>query len=291
MIRRQRFARAALVGLFLTTAGLWVAGGTAAGFGPDPVRVSVIGDSLSTGINTPGDPWTSEAQVLFRRHGQNVRMVNAAENGAGYAVAGQLGDDYLGQADEIVGPATQVVLVFGSDNDLGQADLAPAVTRTLAHVTSLAPRASLVVVGPPAPPADSASDLRGIRDVLRTATRQAGGRFVDPLSSGWFHGAARRFVSSDGEHPNRDGERYLARRMAAVLAPTFARVAARAAAARRAVPPSRPPTLQFAGAAPAVVPRAPGTRGGSEHAGRRLPYARAPLAASSHWMPSSHWVP
>ncbi|MEO6996613.1 MAG: SGNH/GDSL hydrolase family protein [Terracoccus sp.] len=133
--------------------------------------MDVIGDSLSTGYTTPGVPWTANAQQLFDARGQTVQIVNAASNGAGYVALGENDAVFLDQVDQIVTARSQVVLVFGSDNDLGQPGITPAITTTLNRIKSLAPNAQLIVVGPPAPPADTPAQLTGIRDALRAATR------------------------------------------------------------------------------------------------------------------------
>jgi len=87
----------------LTVAGVVVLVGAAvssAGGARSPVegestRLVVIGDSLSTGIDTPGNPWTREAQALFATRGLEVQITNASENGAGYAASGDNGHVFL----------------------------------------------------------------------------------------------------------------------------------------------------------------------------------------------------
>lgn len=187
------------------------------------VQLVVIGDSLSTGINTPGDPWTREAPPLFVARGLDVQITNASENGAGYAAPGDNGDVFLDLVNRVVDAHSQIVVLFGSDNDGPQPGVAAAMSQTLQRVTALAPRATLIVVGPPSTPANSGEQLTGVRDALAAAVVQVGGRFVDPLALGWFHGDASRFVSTDGEHPNAAGEQYLAQQMVDVVAPLIVR--------------------------------------------------------------------
>jgi acyl-CoA thioesterase-1 len=176
-------------------------------------RLVVIGDSLSTGYATPGDPWTRQARSLFRARGQHVQITNASENGAGYVAPGDNGNVFLDLVDRAVVAQAQIVVVFGSDNDVGQTGVAPAMADTLHRVRDLAPDATLLVVGPPSVPADPGVDLTTIRDDLATTTTQVGGHFLDPLTLGWFQGTASQFVSDDGEHPNTDGEQYLAQQI------------------------------------------------------------------------------
>jgi acyl-CoA thioesterase-1 len=182
-------------------------------------RLVVIGDSLSTGFATPGDPWTRQARSLFTARGHHVQITNASENGAGYVAPGDNGNVFLDLVNRAVVAQAQIVVVFGSDNDVGQAGLAPAITQTLHRVRDLAPAATLLVVGPPSVPADPGVDLTTIRDELATATAQVGGHFLDPLTLGWFQGPTSQFVSDDGEHPNTDGERYLAQQIVDAVGP------------------------------------------------------------------------
>lgn len=223
---RRRAIPAVLLCTLVLSACAGVGASTGAHVAHGAVVVDVIGDSLSTGADTPGDPWTRDAQQLYSVHRRNVQFVNAAENGAGYVSVGQNGDTFLDEVEQVVGPSSNVVLLFGSDNDLGQPSLTQAVATTLYRVRELAPRAQVIVVGPPAPPSQQPQQLAGVRDALQSASRQAGDRFVDPLQLRWFEGDTAGDVASDAEHPNVDGERFLAQQMAAILAPTVDRLSA-----------------------------------------------------------------
>ena len=183
--------------------------------------VVVIGDSLSTGFATPGNPWTVDARTLLREHGQAVRFLNVAENGAGYVASGADGDTFENEAAKVVNARSQVVVLFGSDNDVGLPGLTDAVRATLVRVRRVAPRATIVVIGPPAPPAQQRAPLVAIDAVLRAASTAVGGRFVDALSLRWFQGSSATDVGPDEEHPNAIGEHYLAQRLTSVLAPTI----------------------------------------------------------------------
>ncbi|MEO6882300.1 MAG: SGNH/GDSL hydrolase family protein [Mycobacteriaceae bacterium] len=223
---RRRHLAAALTAVLLVAGAVVLVGdpNSSAGIVRPPVQpgstqLVVIGDSLSTGFDTPGDPWTREAPALFAGRGLDVQITNASENGAGYSAPGTNGDLFLDLVDGVVDARAQVVLLFGSDNDLGLPDVAPAMSQTLHRVRALAPRATLIVVGPPSTPANSGEPLLGIRDALASAAAQVGARFVDPITLKWFQGGASRFVAADGEHPNADGEQYLAQQLVDVVAP------------------------------------------------------------------------
>lgn len=224
---RRRHLVAVPVSAVLVAAAAVLAGDSALGAGvavrPPVERGStqlvVVGDSLSTGFDTPGNPWTREAQALFARRGLDVQIINASENGAGYVAPGENGNVFYDLVNGVVDGRSQIVLVFGSDNDVSQPGVAPAISQNLQRVRALAPRATLIVLGPPSTPANSGAELLGLRDALASAATRLGARFVDPIALRWFQGSASRFVASDGEHPNTDGELYLAQQIVDVVTP------------------------------------------------------------------------
>jgi len=191
---------------------------------PGPVQavhVDVIGDSLSTGYMTPGNTWPGQAQALTAGMGLKVDITNASENGAGYVQPGDAGDVFLDLVNRTVNSQTQVVVLFGSDNDTGDSGLASAVAQTLARVKVLAPDAAVIVVGPTSESGDAQGALSQIRQTLSGQAGSIGAQFVDPVELGWFQGTAAQYLSGDMEHPNAAGETYLARHMTAIMAPTI----------------------------------------------------------------------
>ncbi|WP_171814330.1 SGNH/GDSL hydrolase family protein [Arthrobacter dokdonensis] len=185
------------------------------------VRVDVIGDSLSTGYKTPGNTWPGQAQRLVSAMGLAAEITNASENGAGYVQPGDMGDVFLDLVNRIVNSQSQVVVVFGSDNDVGNTGLSAAVEGALARIRILAPQAAIVVVGPTSESNDPGGQLTPVRQALAVQAAAIGARFVDPVALGWFQGSASQDLSSDLEHPNAAGETYLARHMSALMAPAI----------------------------------------------------------------------
>lgn len=185
------------------------------------VHVDVIGDSLSTGYKTPGDTWPDQEHDLIGAMGLKADITNASENGAGYVQHGDDGDVFLDLVNRIVTSHSQVVVLFGSDNDTGQPGLATAVQKALARVSVLAPHATVIVVGPTSESNDAHGVLAPIVSTLSHAAAASGARFVDPVALGWFQGADNKYLSSDMEHPNTAGETYLAWHFTAVLAPSI----------------------------------------------------------------------
>ncbi|MDP9890100.1 SGNH/GDSL hydrolase family protein [Pseudarthrobacter enclensis] len=115
-------------------------------------RIVVIGDSLSTGLGTsPNQAWPKLLQSSVRLPGKRaVEITNAAENGSGYLATGVEGDTFRMEVQAAVTPETDVILFFGSDNDVGAnpEELKAAVTSTFGAASSLAPKATLVAIGP-----------------------------------------------------------------------------------------------------------------------------------------------
>ncbi|WP_125614531.1 SGNH/GDSL hydrolase family protein [Specibacter cremeus] len=191
---------------------------------PQPVRtiqVDVIGDSLSTGFKTPGNTWVGQAQQLVAGMGLKAQITNASENGAGYVQTGENGNVFLNLVNRIVNDKSQVVLVFGSDNDAGQPGVAAAVQKTLDRIRVLSPHATLIVVGPTSESNDTNGQLSGIRAALAQAAGAHGARYVDPITLKWFQGDESKYLADDLEHPNTAGEQYLANHMTAILAPVI----------------------------------------------------------------------
>lgn len=185
------------------------------------VQVEVIGDSLSTGFRTPGDTWPGQAQAIISSMGMKADITNASENGAGYISPGETGDVFLDLVNRVVNSRSQVVVIFGSDNDTGASGLTQAVQSTLARVKVLAPDATVILVGPTSESNDPQGKLSVIRQSLGQQAASIGVQFVDPVALGWFQGSAAQDLASDLEHPNAAGETYLAQHMSAIMGPAI----------------------------------------------------------------------
>jgi acyl-CoA thioesterase-1 len=93
----------------LMLAGLFAAAGTVAAA---PVRLVVLGDSLSAGYNLgPGEGFTDQLQKALAAKGHDVAVVNAGVSGD-TAAAG------LARLDWSVGPDAQAVIVELGANDM-----------------------------------------------------------------------------------------------------------------------------------------------------------------------------
>ena len=180
------------------------------------MQIVVIGDSLTSGLDTPGYPWTTPAQQVFDHEGLPAHIVNSSVSGIGYAATGSAGMTFSDLVRQVVTARADIVVLFGSDNDSAGGPFTSAVESTVDLVQQRAPKADVVIVGPPVTPAQHGEDLSGIITALQQAATRAGATFVD--ASNWFTGHTD-LLSSDGEHPSAAGENYLGQKFATLLEP------------------------------------------------------------------------
>ena len=184
-------------------------------------RVAVIGDSYTTGTDEGGEgakAWTARAWQLLARQGMQIAPDVAAEGGAGYGTPGNRGSVFQGLAARVVRPDDSLVVFYGSRNDQA---VDPAVMSGVIHdalevARRVAPKAQLLVIGPPWPTADVPPSVTTIRDVLANEARLEGATFADPLAERWFVGSPE-LIGPDGVHPTDDGHAYMANKIAPLI--------------------------------------------------------------------------
>ena len=184
-------------------------------------RVAVIGDSYTNGTDLGGigaAGWPARAWDILAGQGKPVSADVAAEGRAGYGVRGDRGSIFWDLTARAVRPDDRLVVFFGSRNDEPVA-VTEVVNQArgafdLAHV--IAPKARLLVIGPPWPTADVPAQILRIRDALAVVARSTGARFVDPLAERWFVGRPD-LIAVDGVHPTDAGHQYLADRIARLV--------------------------------------------------------------------------
>ncbi|MBV1781225.1 SGNH/GDSL hydrolase family protein [Paeniglutamicibacter sp. ABSL32-1] len=184
---------------------------------PNAVRqVVVIGDSLSTGFGTgPQHGWPNLIAASPRDDAPPLEIRNSAQNGSGYLNVGLTGTTFAWQVEQAVTPEADLVMFFGSVNDLHHdpAALEPAVAEIYAAARQRAPQATLLVVGPPAYSALPEARRLAVRDLVKRQALAAGARFVDPIAEGWLVEDLDRFVGPDGLHPTVEGNHHLRDKM------------------------------------------------------------------------------
>lgn len=178
--------------------------------------VVVIGDSLSTGYgSSPADAWPNLLATEPGNGSMQLQLRNAAQNGSGYLNPGANGSTFALQVEQAVTPDADLVVFFGSENDLGHdpAELGTVAARTLAAAKDRAPQAALLVVGPPAYSTPPEATRLAVRDAVKQAAQDAGARHVDPIARGWIVGDVDRLVGPDGLHPSLEGQHDLREKM------------------------------------------------------------------------------
>jgi lysophospholipase L1-like esterase len=184
-------------------------------------RVAVIGDSYTTGTDEGGQgskTWTSRAWQQLARQGFQITPDVAAEGGAGYGMPGNRGNVFAGLATRVVRPDDALVVFYGSRNDqpVDPAMMSGDIHDALEVARRVAPKAQLLVIGPPWPTADVPPVVTTIRDVLASEARAEGATFVDPIAERWFVGSPE-LIGPDGVHPTDAGHAYMANKIAPLI--------------------------------------------------------------------------
>ena len=193
-VRVQRLAALALVTMFCALAP---AGGFAAT--DVPVKIVVLGDSLSAGLGLPGEAaFPARLAVALQAKGIAASVVNAG-------VSGDTASGGLGRLDwSVPEGAEAVILELGANDALRGTD--PAVTRAALSdiLTQLKKRGIAVLlcgmVAPPNYGADYAARFNSIYPDLAKS-------FGVPLYPFFLEGVATdaRLNQADGMHPTADG--------------------------------------------------------------------------------------
>lgn len=185
-------------------------------------RVAVISDSYTTGTDLGGlgaNGWPALVWQMLADGGRPVTADVAAEGRAGYGVRGDHNSTFGDLTARAVRPDDALVVFFGSRNDqpVDAVQVAVLARDAFELARRRAPTARLLVIGPPWPTADVPLRITQIRDALAMVAMASGARFIDPLVERWFVGRPE-LIAVDGVHPTDTGHRYLAERIAALIA-------------------------------------------------------------------------
>lgn len=186
----------------------------------DTAKVVVIGDSLSTGLGTsPEQAWPELLKLVPNPQKDAVAITNVAENGSGYLATGVEGGTFRMEVQAAVTPSTDVILFFGSDNDVGTdpEELKAAAAATFDAASSIAPRASLIAIGPLAGSEWPDQMLADVRRSDASAAHDKGVKFIDPIAEHWLRGRTDVLLGPDGEHPSAKGQRFLRDKIGQIL--------------------------------------------------------------------------
>jgi lysophospholipase L1-like esterase len=187
---------------------------------PEPAtrpKLTVIGDSYTGGSNMNSGPATLWTTLASRK--LNVQFQILAHGGSGYLARGPGSDTttFVERAASVSSDAVAVVF-FGSRNDpTDSARLYEAAFSAYRNASKAAPRAKLIVIGPPWVDEDPSPGLLENRDALKRAAGKAGAVFVDPIADNWFPNGSH-LIGSDNVHPTDRGHKRMAERIEPVIA-------------------------------------------------------------------------
>ncbi|MCY0906147.1 SGNH/GDSL hydrolase family protein [Arthrobacter sp. H14-L1] len=187
---------------------------------PNATQVVIIGDSLSTGYGTSAElAWPHLVEDGTAQRIRPLQITNAAANGSGYLSVGDGDRTFASEISESVTAATKVVLIFGSENDMGSdnTELKNAAAAAYAQAKAAAPAAAIIAVGPPSYTTTPDPELLQVRDQDQAAAAEAGITFIDPIQNQWFMGHADQLIGPDGDHPSEEGQHYLQAKMEPLL--------------------------------------------------------------------------
>jgi acyl-CoA thioesterase I len=194
---------------------------------------AIVGASYTAGVG-PDNPEQSWAVQLTRELHWNAVVYGVA--GAGFARSGPGEPGSMSgllEAEDLprLNPALVIVQAGFDDNGVPEAVEASRVRAVTDQIRAAAPNARIALLTTFAYTADGTPELRATDQTIVTAARAAdpGVIIMDPLAGHWQYARA-----GDGLHPTAAGDRWIARRVAAILAVNNVR-AARADGASPAV--------------------------------------------------------
>lgn len=173
--------------------------------------VDVIGDSYTGGSAMNSGPdklWTA---VLSKD--LDVSVGSFAVGGSGYVQRNPAaGDDStMVERASRISPDAAVVVFFGSRND-GEnttSRVPAAAAAALQKAREAAPKAKLIVIGPPWVNSNPPSWLQQNSDSIHEAADGVHATWVDPIAADWFP-TGTNLIGKDGVHPTDAGDQHLA---------------------------------------------------------------------------------
>ncbi|ALE07617.1 hypothetical protein AL755_06485 [Arthrobacter sp. ERGS1:01] len=211
-----------------------------------PHKVVVIGDSLSTGFGTTAqDAWPNLINTDPVDIDDQLQLFNASTNGSGYVSIGTGNSTFGSQVKDAVTSDTQLVLFFGSENDMGQAPAAigAAASAAFAEAKAKSPQAVMLVVGPPSYTDQPESDRLAVRDEVQDAAVAVGAMFVDPIAQGWIMGHVDDLIGPDGDHPSVAGQHYIKAQMEKLIKEALSQPAVLPAVTKAPTAPATAPAV------------------------------------------------
>jgi lysophospholipase L1-like esterase len=167
----------------------------------------VLGDSIASGTPIGGQGVNGWPAIIAQKLG--LLSLLSAQPGTGYTKDFGSGFAYTARIGEVIALKPNILIVEGSRNDVDAAATKRVATDVLGKLQSALPQAKILVIGPLYLD-NTTARTTPINEAVKAAALSRGLTYIDTLKAGWFRGAARRMVGSDGIHPTDEGHRYLA---------------------------------------------------------------------------------
>lgn len=193
---------------------------------PADVPLAVfIGDFVG-GSNEGGKGdanWTALVGAALEKSRPLRIAVDTSGGGSGYVVRGT-NQSFPDQVRRMVNREARIVTISGSRNDV-VADpqaVAAGAQETYQLIRTLAPRATLIAIGPTWGVSTPSEQVLATRDAVAEAAAAAGAIFVDPLEDQWFTKGEQGLIAPDNVHPTNLGNTRIAEYMFAIYAQVVA---------------------------------------------------------------------
>lgn len=188
--------------------------------------IVVIGDSFTAGSPEGGigaRGWPALVRSRLKDRGWSLTTTVDAIGGSGYASPGPSGVTFVDEVSRSVTAADDLVIMFGSSNDIGipSDEVGSAARRAVQIIRSRAPSAMVIMVGPLWPGLQPSEAVVSVNEVLRKVAMSEGVQYVDAIGEQWLAYGAE-FIGSDGVHPTDAGHRCLAGYLGEVIGSALA---------------------------------------------------------------------
>jgi hypothetical protein len=178
----------------------------------DAVRVSVIGDSYSSGSGNNNMVWPSLVAA-----GSQLSISNEAFPGTGYVAGAGHNGPFAAQLDKALASKPAVIVVFGGMSDPAQSDnlITQSATDLFLELTRRAPTVKLMVLGPISHTYPVPEPFVRLNTAVASAADATHTTYIPLIQEKWLVGDG--LIQGDGFTPTDEGQSVLARQLGPIL--------------------------------------------------------------------------
>lgn len=180
----------------------------------EEVSIVFIGDSIMSGYGTENEEGWPD--ILAKESERPILNLGCA--GAGFVSVGVCGENYAGLVLQAAASNPQVVVIQGSDNDFGYdyETVKDATEATVEELRALLPNTRIIGLNTVMWRYDEVSEaVDTTSELLKVAVEKNDGDFVD---IGQPTAGVESYIQEDLEHPNVEGQEFLAKTVKDALA-------------------------------------------------------------------------